>query len=190
MSNILVGLILMFVNINIGLGALSIDILPDFAGAYLVWKGTRELAEESQCMRELDAVLKAAIVVHALLWGFQLFGLADSWGVVSWIFRLAAGLLNIYILYQITGGVEELEQLHSVDMGSRMLRRWWIGIFAFSVLNLVLPKWTFWTILCVIGWFMALLGYLVCFNDGKKAYLAALNDPAVIDTEEEEHHDP
>ncbi len=38
MSDIFVGLILLFFNFNLNLGASSIGLLPSFVGAYLIWK--------------------------------------------------------------------------------------------------------------------------------------------------------
>ena len=189
MSDIFVGLILLFFNFNLNLGASSIGLLPSFVGAYLIWKGTRELADESETMRELDLVLKVAIGVHAVIWVCNFFGVVHAWGVLFWLLNVASQLMNLYILYQLTGGMEDLENLHGVDMRVEMLKRWWLIIFTFSVLT-VFSGWPFMSVFCTVGWFVALLGYLVCFSDGKKAYIMSTECPGGIVQEEEEHHDP
>ncbi len=186
MNDIFVGLILLFVNFNINLGALTVGLLPSFVGAYLIWKGARELSAESETMRELDMVLKVAIGVHAVIWVCNFFGAVYAWGLLFWLLNVASQLMNLYILHQLTGGVEELEKIRCVDMRVEMLKRWWIAIFAFSVLNVFLGR-SFWSVLCTIGWFVALLGYLLCFRDGGRAYMTAVNDPAVFVGQQEDN---
>ena len=189
MSDIFVGLILLFFNFNLNLGASSIGLLPSFVGAYMIWTGTRELAAESETMRELDTVLKVAIGVHAVIWVCNFFGMTRGKELELKAVDVVLQLLNLFILHQLTGGMEDLEKLRGVDMRVEMLKRWWMGLFVFSMLN-VLWFLGLRSVLCTIGWFVALLGYLVCFSDGKKAYIMSTECPGGIVQEEEEHHDP
>lgn len=189
MSDIFVGLILLFFNFNLNLGASSIGLLPSFVGAYLIWKGTRELAAESETMRELDTVLKVAIGVHAVIWVCNFFGMTRGKELELKAVDVVLQLLNLFILHQLTGGMEDLEKLRGVDMRVEMLKRWWLIIFTFSVLN-VFSGWPFMSVFCTIGWFVALLGYLIYFSDAKKAYIMSTECPGGIVQEQEEHHDP
>lgn len=185
MSDIFVGLILLFFNFNLNLGASTIGLLPSFAGAYLIWKGTRELAAESETMRGLDTVLKVAIGIHAVIWVCNFFGMARGRELLFGTVNVGLQLMNLFILHQLTGGVEDLEKLRSVDMRSEMLKRWWLAIFVFSVLNMFLWR-SFWSVPCTVGWFVSLLGYLVCFSDAKKAYVMSTEYPGGIVREQEE----
>ena len=113
---IFIGYIFIRFHININ----TFDLLPDFLGFILIYMGLGQLEDRAPSFAQARPWALGLAVVSFVL----LFPLALPVAVYS-IISLLTNLANVYLLYLICIGVQELEQCTGQALGSdKMLTTW------------------------------------------------------------------
>ena len=144
MYKILVGMILALFDIVISIDHMRIDIVPDFVGYILIWRELVELEDEATYF---VAAEKNAYFMKIFMLAFFVL---DLFGIKSAIFKMGLfGSLTtivyllveafivvmfLYIAYDITCGVQEMEEEYEEDMcGDELMRAWKVMAIASAI---------------------------------------------------------
>lgn len=152
MTKIFIGLLFIFLNINIG----SINILPDFVGYLLLFVGLDE-GYECPSLNASRTIAVASAVIMAVVWGAGLFGYGMTFPIGSIL-----ELLNTYRL--VLWAREQAEEQGWDDNLIRRFRTSWYAlagtIIAATVLSLVSP---IMALVWLIAAFAAIIWYIVTY---------------------------
>lgn len=170
MDKIFVGFLFCYLNLNLNFGASTINLLPEFVGYILLYLGIRELAHESERYPKVQPFLIGLGVYTGIVWVMNLMGRTGS--IVAVLLNLVAAVIDMYAVYQIIMGFEEIEHRHSVDIAAEKTLTCWKICVVIHILTIVL----FWVpvlnILLMFGAIIAVIMLLVCVHKTRKLYNA------------------
>jgi len=184
MGNIFIGLLFVFFNLTFNIGAVTINLIPSFAGFILILRGLGELRgksgffEKAQPFSLFMGVFTGILFVADLL-PFYIPGfLSAGTGVIC------AGVY-ILILYYIVIGIKDIERAEGQDFGGGGLYGAWkiqavfyIAAQLFGMGLLIVPfLWHLRNIASFIS-FIAYIIFLVRFYRTKKLYEQYLTNQA------------
>ncbi len=153
MTYIFVGLIFLFLDLNINLGQITIGLLPTFVGYFLLARGLQTLPEDPDFAKA--RTLSLVMTVYTLvLYIVNLLGLQLQLGLLGWILDAVRLVVYFSILYLLNRGIGQLQVKTGKDLGAEQLRPLWLVLVVLESATLVL-NW-----IPVVGAF-ALLGNLV-----------------------------
>lgn len=135
------GVLFIFVEFNIG----SVDALPDFLGAYLIYIGCNRLKDRENSFNKVINVAKSLIVLEIIklvvvltipftnnspMWQSMIMTFGDFW----------LGIMNLYILYYICKGIYNI----AVENDFRFLMdtsnfRWKLKCYSFLLGQMLMP---------------------------------------------------
>ena len=181
-NNIFKGMILVFLNFNLDIGASRIGLIPSFIGYYFMLKGLQEIREFSGRFNRIIPLVTGMIVFSCITYILDLFGVTAAAEVDFFyasasdimffmILGLISVLLSLYISYNIIFGIKDIEVNKDQSLNSNHLYSTWKLMAVFSILTfaglLLIP------VLGVIGIIINLVVmvyYLYIFNNTKKLF--------------------
>ena len=177
MKNILIGLVLVFLDVDLNFGVGKMDLLPDPIGFLFVFEGFQSLQKENLIFKNLVEHGKLMAIYSSFLYVFNLFGfyLCGN-GIVGLICNFLCAIHLFYVLYQMILGVKDLETKNGADFNSEKLTAYWKAyLITYVVTSIAL--FAFPSIAFVVGIISAGFGiaFLVSFNKTKNAYLSAIS---------------
>ena len=132
---IFIGMLLIFLNFDLEIGASSIGILPNFLGYFFMFEGIAEVVEFSDYFYNLTRYRRGVIGYSALIYAADLLGLSSR---LPTLITVATGLattaLSLFISYNILMGVRDIESGKSQNLNSHQLYFAWKLVAVFSVL--------------------------------------------------------
>ncbi len=171
MKKIFIGLLLCFLDLNIGSGTFQIDFLPDILGFILIILGLNELSVLSVYFG------KAKLFTVLSLFFSLLFGLVGFLGILSpFILKPIEALIgNILLLsmsWYIIKGMLDYEVAFQKDILARSLKtvfKWFAGLIVATSLLLAIPALSFFA---GIGAFLVYIFFLISFYKSMKLFYA------------------
>ena len=177
MKNILIGLVLVFLDIDLNFGVGKMDLLPDPIGFLFVLEGFQSLQNKNLIFKNLVEHGTLMAIYSSFLYVFNLFGFyLGGNGIVGLICDFLCAIHLFYVLYQIISGIKDLEAKNGADFNSEKLTAYWkaylITYVVTSIVLFALPSIAF-----VVGIISAGFGiaFLVSFSKTKNAYLSAIS---------------
>ena len=104
---------------------LGINVLPDFVGYLLIWKGCGELAEESAKLKAARPLALILTGVTAIVYVLNLLKLTSGWGIIGTIIEVAMVLGSLLMIYSIGQGVREMETNCGAEFNSTAIMNSW-----------------------------------------------------------------
>lgn len=137
MKQIFIGLIFILLDLNLG-----INILPDFVGYLLVWKGCGDLMADSA---KLGAVRPVALILTALtavVFVMNILGLTAGLGILGNIIEIIMVLGSLLVIFMLGKGVCEVEAKYEIELNSVAILNSWkllalaqVGAYALVLLG-------------------------------------------------------
>lgn len=120
------GLILVFFDFHLNIGACSISLLPAFVGYILIGKGMKSV----DCGAYVTARpwVTAGIIYSAIVWVLNCLGVMTqltTMALFAVLFAVGGTVILMGVLHRITGGICEIEQVHGWDLQGRALKTAW-----------------------------------------------------------------
>ena len=171
MQNIFLGMLLVFLDLNINLGKTTIGLLPDFAGYILMIKGLEEMTPESPLVEKARPWATAMAVYTGVLYAMDFLAMDVQLRFLGWVMNLAALVAGLVISRWILRGILEMEANRRFDLQGQQLEQLWKPL---AIVQLVAAAFGWFPL---IGWICALAAfvmgvcYLVAFNRTKNLYL-------------------
>ena len=126
------GLVLVFFDFNLNIGACSVSVLPGFVGYWLIRRGMGQV--------DCDAYIRAnpwviaGIIYSAIVWVLNCIGLLKG-SVVEILSIVIEPVIQLVVLHRITKGICELEDTHGWDLYGRSLKTAWLMVAVWTVLS-------------------------------------------------------
>lgn len=170
MTSIFAGFIFVFFHITIN----GVDFLPNFVGYLLITGGLGLLLEESPRFAKARTAAQILSAYSAVVWIAELFHVSmDHMAIV--LLGAAANLYGLYVSYQISTGIRDIEQTKRLQLGAeRLINAWKIQAaaqvtaicvwFPFMMTQLL-------ALLALFVWIVATIAFLVFFYKAKTTYL-------------------
>ena len=171
MQNIFLGMLLVFLDLNINLGKTTIGLLPDFAGYILMINGLEEMTPESPLFEKARPWATAMAVYTGVLYAMDFLAMDVQLRFLGWVMDLAALVAGLVISRWILRGILEMEANRRLDLQGQQLEQLWKPL---AIVQLVAAAFGWFPL---IGWICALAAfvmgvcYLVAFNRTKNLYL-------------------
>jgi len=132
MGKIFAGLLFVFLHFKIN----GFDLLPDFVGYLLIWRGMKSVPE---CTSWQTGWAAAAAVASVAILGVSLVGIRFP-GVLGSGVSLVMIFLQLAMTFDIVRGVEELEQVTDADLRADWLRKSWF-VWISCVVTFYVCRW-------------------------------------------------
>lgn len=159
MLTIFWGFLLLFVNINLNIGASTVDLLPDFLGYFLIARGLGQIGLQSVRFAKARPWAIAMTVYTAGLYILNIAATSTSLQLLGYFLGIAALAANLYISFQIVTGITELELAEGCDLRGERLKTVWRYMAVLNVLSYLF----FWIPIAGIGSLLAAFVVEVCF---------------------------
>lgn len=137
MNLIIWGLVCVFLDVNLPVGPVTIDIIPDFLGFILIAVGMQAYASQSEYYRKIRPFVWCTAAVSAAVYIANMFGVIPLNTLPSVIITVILTVLYLITTYYIYRGIRELEQVQGRVLGAENLRRIWIIMVAAEALTLL-----------------------------------------------------
>ena len=165
MNRVFAGLLLVFINFNLDIGASRIGLVPDFLGYIFMLHGTAELVQYSVRFIKVKPYITAMIVYTLILYILDLFGLSrtDETGIIGILLGFASLCASLYISFNIVMGIKDTEIMRAQNLnGDKLLSVWKLRavmLIAVHFLIIIPPL----AIICILTGFLVTVYFLVVF---------------------------
>lgn len=170
MKKIFTGMLFVFLDFMLTLNTSRIELIPDFIGYILIVKGLMELSDESFWFGKVRPYAIGMAIYSGILYVFDLFGMTNSTGVLSWVLELFSTGISLYISYGIVMGVQNIESMQNRNLrGDELMAKWKLYAILSAIIYLLvfIPVLN---ILAIIAGFVIAIYFLVAFHRTTKLY--------------------
>lgn len=175
MRNIFIGLLFIFLNFNITIGASIIGLIPGFIGYIYILKGFDELKEQGEWFTRLRPYATGMAIYSGVLYVFDLLGISTSMGALFTVpLGLVSTIISLYISYGIVMGIKDMEVVNQFELNTGALLSAW-KVMAFCAIISYLVIWI--PIIAIIGiiiGFIASIWFLYSFSQSKNKYYSLI----------------
>lgn len=126
MKELFVGMLLVFLDVNVGIQNHILDVLPDFVGYLLMTRGLKGLCRESSSFSRAVPVAQGMIVFSGVVYVMDLTATTVHARFVSFCLGLVAMVCSLLIGFWIVSGVQEMERNRGWDLEGEKLHSMWL----------------------------------------------------------------
>ncbi len=170
MNKLFWGLFFLYLDFNLNLGEMTLGLLPDFVGYFLLVQGFEELAGESPWFSRGKPFALGMTVYSAVLYVMNLMAARVSDSVVIWLMTLAVVAVQLYIGYCLVKGIMDMEQRRDWSLEGQQLWGLWMAMAVVSVMGTLLMIVPLVGGLAALGAGIMAVCFLICFYKTKKRY--------------------
>lgn len=135
MNCILWGLALVLVDVDLTIGTMTIELLPDFLGFFLVMKGMTRLAGENKFFNLGRHMAFGLAIAYFIVFVAGLMDPEAVAKVILWCFELAALIAQLMLLKKIVAGVRQMELDGNRDLYGERIQAMWLILVVLSPLT-------------------------------------------------------
>lgn len=175
MKKLLIGLFFITLSISVNFNRISIELIPDFIGYFILIGGLREFSEENEYFEKARKLCFPLAAVTLIFYVLNIFGFSYSDGESINIPAFAAEVLcaagELYVTYQICLGTESLEYRYKCGLNSDKLKLAWTIMtiaIAGAYLTVAVPVIS---ACCVMISFAFAIVFLFQFNTARLRYI-------------------
>lgn len=170
MDNIFIGFILIFLDFNITIANVRIDIIPDFVGYIVMIHGLIEMANKSTRFMEAKPYAIGMAVYSGILFFIDIFSSSTSLGVLTYIFAFMSTCISLFISYKIVMGVIDMEEKYNVNLNGNSLKSRWTAFAVINILSFVSLLIPPFSIIFLIVGVIIFICFLFALYNSKKLY--------------------
>lgn len=125
MQNLFIGLLLDFLDFYLDFGTMKLDVIPDFIGYILIYKGLVQLQANSPWFVRIKPFAIGMAVYSGLIFVMDLMGRFTTDVTLSLLLGTASIAISLYITYGIIRGIMELEKtMHRQLQSGKLFQVW------------------------------------------------------------------
>ena len=126
MKVLLLGMLFVYLDLNLDLGGHILDVLPDFVGYLLMARGLSGLRRESGSFARALPVTQAMTACSGVLYVLEFVAGTVQDRFVNYCLGLAAVATGLLIGFWLVSGIRDLERTRGVDLEGEKLRSLWM----------------------------------------------------------------
>ena len=126
MKDLFIGMALVFLDVSVGVGEHTFDVLPDFVGYYLMMRNLEALSDRSVWFRKARPMALALAVYSAVLYAVDALAVSVYGRFVSFCLGFLAMIGGLLLGYRTVSGVRDLERLLNRDLEGEKLQSFWL----------------------------------------------------------------
>lgn len=170
MSKIFMGMLLVFLDFNLDIGAIRIGLIPDFLGYIFILQGLAQLADKSERFSKVRPFAFGMLIFTAIHYLFGLLGISVTLGIADYLLSFLSTLVSLYIAYGIVMGAKDIESANGQNLGSAQLLSRWKLLAILSVLVYFLFLIPVLNLVCIIASIVIGIVFLVALYRTKNLY--------------------
>jgi len=169
MDKIFLGLLFVLLDVNINIGASSIEILPDFVGYILLIKGLAEVMEYSEEFKDAQNLSKGMVFYSAIVFVLDIIAVLKH-PVFTIILALISTAGSLVAARSIIKGMQRIEICQMKNLMTDVLMKYWQYLALFSVAGVILSfVGLLGAILVLVALIFAII-FLVKFSNSRNLY--------------------
>ena len=174
MQQVFLGILFLFLNVNLTFGSVTIGLFPDFVGYILLLRGAEALSGRIARFARMRSLCLGGAIYAGVLYALDLFGISAGLGAGNLLLAIGALGLRIAASAQVVTGMEDAERAYGCGFAAAELRQaWQIAIIAGAVSYLfVLWVVPVLSILALLANFVCAIFFLCALHRTKQAFLA------------------
>ena len=126
MNELFIGMLLVFLDVNVEFNNHSMDVLPDFVGYLLMMRGLEGLSPMSRFFEKARPVAMGMMIFSAVLFGMDLLAVTVHARFLSFCLGLAGMICSLLIGFWIVSGVQDMERCRGWDLEGEKLHSMWL----------------------------------------------------------------
>ena len=126
MSRLFWGLFFVTLDLDVAVGSLTIGLLPDFFGFWLLMRGMEELADESKFFDRGRHWAFGMVLLSAVLYGKGFLKLSSGAKLGFWGLGLAGFCVGLFVLHRMVSGIRQMEKRRGWDLQGEKLKSMWL----------------------------------------------------------------
>lgn len=140
MNELFAGMLLVFLDVNIGFNDHIFDILPDFVGYFLMMRGLETMAVESHWFEKARPVAMGMMIYSAVVYLVDVLAVTVYSRVLSFCLGIVAMAASLLLGWWTVSGVRDMERRQNRDLEGEKLQNFWLYMAIIQ------------TITCFCGW--------------------------------------
>ena len=116
MKKIFIGLLFIMLALKI-----RIDLLPDFVGYLLIWKGCAEMSADSSKLTSARSLALVMTAVTAVIFVMGLFGLTSGLGLLGTVIELVMVLGSLLMIFMLGQGICQVQEKNGVELNGQAI---------------------------------------------------------------------
>lgn len=125
MNNLLVGMLLVFLDYNLTAGKHTIGLIPDFIGYIIMVRGLSEMGEQSGRFAKARPIALGLAVYTGILYIMDMFGISIQQRFLFWALGGLSVAASLLVSSQIIAGVRDMEVTQNWDLQGLHLKTLW-----------------------------------------------------------------
>lgn len=172
MNCIFWGLALALVDVDLTLGTMTLELLPDFLGFFLIMKGMTSLAGENKFFNLGRHLAFGLAIAYFIVFVANLMDPESMAKVLLWCFELAALIGQLMLMKKIVAGVRQLELDENRDLKGERIQAMWLILVLLSPLAHLVSWVPIVGGVCGIAELLVGILFLAAFRECAKQYKA------------------
>lgn len=109
MKLLFMGLLFLTLDIRIGLGNFTVNLMPEFVGYYLLHQGFLEMKKVCPRFRPMRPWVMGLGIYSGAIFALELLGISVGGDLIMWILQLLALAAGFYVTYVLARGMGDLK---------------------------------------------------------------------------------
>lgn len=126
MSRLFWGLLFVALDYDVTVGSLTIGLIPDFLGFWLLMKGMETLADESKCFDRGRHWAFGMVLLSVVLYVKSFLNLSSGSKVGFWVLGLVGFCVGLFVLHQMVAGIRQMERRRGWVLQGEKLKTMWL----------------------------------------------------------------
>lgn len=126
MKELFLGMLFVFLDVNVGIQDHILDVLPDFVGYLIMQRGLFNLSDESRYFEKARPVAMGMTVYSVVLYVMDIMATTIHDRFVSFCLGLAAMVCSLLIGFWIVSGVRDMERSRNWNLEGEKLHSLWL----------------------------------------------------------------
>ena len=126
MNRLFWGLLFVVLDYELKIGSVTLGLLPDFVGYWLLMKGMESLADENEYFARGRHWAFGLMLLHLVLFGGALLDPPSMTAVGLWALGLGGHVVGMFLLSRVIAGIRKMEKAKGLELQSEKLKFMWL----------------------------------------------------------------
>ena len=176
MDRLFWGFFFLFLSFNLKFNGASLDLLPDWVGYLLLYRGCSQLLGESELFQKPRPFCLGLGIYAGILWLMDLFGISANFLLVSWLLGFVSTCLDLYTSMLVVDAITNVEMRRNYDLCAAHLRKVWKVLAVCTVAAYILTILPALAVVCVLLAAITGIVFLVAIHGTRKAWRNMLHE--------------